>query len=142
MRSKKRFSGLLLLAVAGLMFTWPAAEASAQPAKEVVIGYNRPLSGVAAEYGQDVGHGIEMAVNDINAAGGITVKGQKYNFKLVKLDEGLDPTASVNNCRRFRDQYKAPAIFNPLFNSLAAMAKINQEKGNEFLIMAYTSTPR
>ena len=142
MRSKKRFFGLLLLAVAGLMFTWPAAEASAQAAKEVVIGYTGPLSGVAAEYGQDVGHGIEMAVNDINAAGGITVKGQKYNFKLVKLDEGLDPTASVNNCRRFRDQYKAPAIFNPLFNSLAAMAKINQEKGNEFLIMAYTSTPK
>ena len=87
-------------------------------------------------------NGIEMAINDINAAGGITVKGQKYNFKLAKLDEVLDPTASVNNCRRLRDQYKTPAIFNPLFNSLAAMAKINQEKGNEFLIMAYTSTPK
>jgi len=37
----------------------------------------------------------------------------------------------VNNCRRLRDQFKTPAIFNPLFNSIAAMAKINQEKGNE-----------
>jgi branched-chain amino acid transport system substrate-binding protein len=61
---------------------------------------------------------------------------------LAKFDEGLDPTASVNNSRRLRDQYKAPAIFNPLFNSLAAIAKINQEKGNEFLVMAYTSTPK
>ena len=67
---------------------------------------------------------------------------EKYHFKLVKLDDRVDPTASVNNWRRLLDQYKAPAIFNPLFNSFAAMARINQEKGNEFLIMAYTSTPK
>ncbi len=137
----KRFPGLLWLAAVALIFLWPTSDAFAQ-AKEVVIGYTGPLSGVAAEYGQDVGHGIEMAISDINGAGGITVKGQKYNFKLAKLDEILDPTASVNNCRRLRDQYKTPAIFNPLFNSIAAMAKINQEKGNEFIIMAYTSTPK
>ena len=134
--------GCALLLVLALMVAWPAGDAAAQAAKEVVVGYTGPISGVAAEYGQDCANGVEMAVNEINAAGGITVKGQKYQFKLVKLDEGLDPTASVNNCRRLRDQYKAPAIFNPLFNSLAAMAKINQEKGNEFLIMAYTSTPK
>lgn len=40
-----------------------------------------------------------MAINDINAAGGITVKGQKHIFNLAKLDKGLDPTASVNNNR-------------------------------------------
>ena len=110
--------------------------------KTVVIGFTGPFSGVAAEYGQDCQTGIEMAIQDINAGGGITVKGQKYDFKLAKLDEILDPTAAVNNCRRLRDQYKTPAIFNPLFNSIAAMAKINQEKGNEFIIMAYTSTPK
>jgi len=54
--------------VVSLIFAWPAAEASAQAAKEVVIGYTGPLSGVAAEYGQDVGHGIEMSINDLNAA--------------------------------------------------------------------------
>jgi branched-chain amino acid transport system substrate-binding protein len=138
----KRFVGFFFLWAVSLMFAWAAAETLAQAPKEVVIGYTGPISGVAAEYGQDCANGIEMAINEINAAGGITVKGAKHQFKLVKLDEGLDPTASVNNCRRLRDQYKAPAIFNPLFNSIAAMAKINQEKGNEFLIMAYTSTPK
>ncbi len=142
MRSWKGFAGFGLFMAAVFVFAWPVVDASAQGTKEVVIGYTGPISGVAAEYGQDCANGIEMAINQINADGGITVKGQKYAFKLVKLDEGLDPTASVNNCRRLRDQYKAPAIFNPLFNSLAAMAKINQEKGNEFLIMAYTSTPK
>ena len=140
MKCVKGVAGMVLILT--LMIWGAAPDVNGQAAKEVVIGYTGPISGVAAEYGQDCANGIEMAINDINGAGGITVKGQKYNFKLVKLDEGLDPTASVNNCRRLRDQYKAPAIFNPLFNSLAAMAKINQEKGNEFLIMAYTSTPK
>jgi len=140
MRFEKRLAGLVL--VLTLVFFGIASDGGAQAVKEVVIGYTGPLSGVAAEYGQDVGRGIEMAISDLNAGGGITVKGQKYNFKLAKLDEVLDPTASVNNCRRLRDQYKTPAIFNPLFNSIAAMAKINQEKGNEFIIMAYTSTPK
>ena len=140
MRCGKWFAGMFLVLALAVCGAVPGAYG--QAAKEVVVGYTGPLSGVAAEYGQDVGHGIEMAISDINAAGGITVKGQKYNIKLAKLDEVLDPTASVNNCRRLRDQYKVPAIFNPLFNSIAAMAKINQEKGNEFIIMAYTSTPK
>ena len=134
--------GCALLLVLALMVAWPAGDAAAQAAKEVVVGYTGPISGVAAEYGQDCANGVEMAVNEINAAGGITVKGQKYQFKLVKLDDMVDPTKAVNNCRRLRDQYKAPAIFNPVFNTIAPMAKINQEKGNEFLIMAYTSTPK
>lgn len=142
MKNGRTFVGVMLFLVVALVTAWPAAESWAQAAKEVVVGYTGPLSGVAAEYGQDCANGIEMAVNEINAAGGITVKGQKYQFKLVKLDDMVDPTKAVNNCRRLRDQYKAPAVFNPVFNTIAPMAKINEEKGNEFLIMAYTSTPK
>lgn len=134
------FAGMVLVLALVAFGGFP--DVYGQAAKEVVIGYTGPLSGVAAEYGQDVGHGIEMAISDINAAGGITVKGQKYNIKLAKLDDMIDPTAAVNNCRRLRDQYKSPAIFNAVFNTIAPMAKINQEKGNEFIIMAYTSTPK
>jgi len=37
--------------------------------------------------------------------------------------------------------HNVSAIFNPVFNATAAMMEINQEEGNEFLMMAYTSTP-
>ncbi len=141
MRCLKGFSRLLLLAAFTMVFVWPAADAFAQ-AKEVAIGYSGILSGVAAEYGQDCANGIEMAVNDLNAAGGITVGGQKYVFKLVKLDDQANPTSAVNNSRRLRDQNKVPAIFNAVSTTIFPMAKINEEKGNEFLIMAYTSTPK
>jgi branched-chain amino acid transport system substrate-binding protein len=115
---------------------------SGEPPKEVIIGYTGPLSGPGAQYGQDCLNGVDCAINDINEAGGITVNGQKYVFKLEKLDDMADPTQAVNNARRFRDQYKAPAVFNPVFNTIAPMMEINQEPGNEFIIMAYTSTPK
>ncbi len=110
-------------------------------ANEIVIGYTGPLSGPAAEYGQDIYSGVEMAVKEINADGGISVKGKKYTFRLEKLDDRIDPTLTVNNARRFKSM-KAIAVFNGVYNTLAPMMKINEDKGNEFIVMAYTSTPK
>ncbi|MGO9021054.1 MAG: ABC transporter substrate-binding protein [Syntrophobacteraceae bacterium] len=141
MRYCRGFTGLLFVAIMGLVLAGPAVYGIAE-AKEVAIGFSGPLSGVGAEYGQDCANGLDMAVNDINAAGGITVGGEKYTLKLVKLDDRIDPTEAVNNCRRLQDQDKTPAIFNPVFNTIAAMAKINEEKDHEFLVMGYTSTPK
>ena len=39
-------------------------------------------------------YGIDMVVNEIDA-GGITVNGKKYKFKLEKLDARADPTAAT-----------------------------------------------
>jgi branched-chain amino acid transport system substrate-binding protein len=110
-------------------------------ADEIVVGYTGPLSGPAAEYGQDCLNGVDMAVKELNAGGDITVKGKKYTFRLEKLDDRTDPTQALNNARRLKAN-KAVAIFNGVFNTLASMAKVNEEKGNEFILMAYTSTPK
>ncbi len=141
MSTFKGFTVLALLLGAALGAGWSGGEAAAQ-SREINIGYTGPISGVAAEYGQDCANGVEIAINEINKGGGITVGGQKHTYKLIKLDDQINPTNAVNNCRRLRDQYKSPAIFNPVFNTIAPMAKINEEKGNEFIVMAYTSTPK
>lgn len=108
---------------------------------DIVIGYSGPLSGLAADYGQDAYNGIELAVNEINAAGGVTVAGKKYKFRLERLDDRGDPTQAAHNARRFRAG-GAIAVFNPVYNTAAAMMRFNQDKGNEFLVLAFTSTPR
>ena len=64
MQYLRGFTGCALLLVLALMVAWPAGDAAAQAAKEVVVGYTGPISGVAAEYGQDCVNGVEMAVND------------------------------------------------------------------------------
>ena len=133
----KNLKGLVCLIAVFVFVVWSGKGL----ANEIVIGYTGPLSGPAAEYGQDIFSGIEMAVKEINAAGGITVAGKKYTFKLDKLDDRIDPILTVNNARRFKSN-KAIAVFNGVFNTLAPMMKINEEKGNEFIVMAYTSTPK
>ncbi len=113
-------------------FAW-AAVASAD---DVVVGFTGPLSGPAAEYGQDCMYGIDMAVKELNAAGGVTVKGKKYTFKLEKLDDRMDPTQAKNNALRFVNQNKAMAVFSPNFTGLAAIMGIPDQN---FIIVAYTS---
>jgi branched-chain amino acid transport system substrate-binding protein len=133
----KYFNLIICLVAAAFVISGTAAVR----ADEIVIGFSGPLSGPAAEYGQDILSGMDMAVKEINAGGGITVGGKKYTFKLEKLDDRIDPTQAVNNARRFRVD-KAIAIFNGVYNTIAPMMKINEEKGNEFIMMAYTSTPK
>jgi branched-chain amino acid transport system substrate-binding protein len=128
---------LICLVAAVFVISWTGTSR----AEDIVIGYTGPLSGPAAEYGQDILNGVDMAVKELNAAGGIAVNGKKYNFRLEKLDDRFDPTQAVNNARRFKAD-KAIAVFNGIFNTIVPMMKINEEKGNEFIMMAYTSTPK
>jgi branched-chain amino acid transport system substrate-binding protein len=133
----KYWRGLLCFLFTALLVSWGVGSW----AKDIVIGYTAPLSGPAAEYGLDCVNGVEIAINELNAAGGVVVKGERYTFKLERLDDRVDPTQAVNNARRFVSN-KAIAVFNPVFTTISAIMKINQERGEEFLMMAYTSTPK
>lgn len=55
---------------------------------EFIIGATGPLTGDAAVYGNAVKNGAQMAIDEINAAGGFY--GAK--FKLAMLDDQLDPS--------------------------------------------------
>lgn len=66
--------------------------------KEFVIGMSGPLTGGAAMYGVAVKNSAQMAVDEINAAGGITLKdGTKATFKLVATDDMHDATKVSTN---------------------------------------------
>ena len=115
--------------------SWSAVGA----AEEVVIGYSGSLSGPAAEYGQDNVNGIDMAIKELNASGGITVKGKNYTFKLHQLDDRAGMTEAINNARKFVTQDKAPVVFNSSATTIGALLKINETTGNEFLLVGYSS---
>nr|MBP9532388.1 ABC transporter substrate-binding protein [Syntrophaceae bacterium] len=88
-----------------------AAWTSVCAAEEVVIGYSGPLSGPAAEYGQDSINGIDMAIREINAAGGLSVKGETFTLKLRRLDDRAGMDQAIINARKFVNQDKAPVVF-------------------------------
>src|SRR5690606_7889566 len=82
-------------------------------AQDVVkIGYSGPLSGGAALYGKNVLDGMQMAVNEINAAG-LTVGGKKYKVEIVALDDQYNPSQTAINAQRLVQEHKTPAILVP-----------------------------
>ena len=60
---------------------------------EFVIGMSGPLTGGAAVYGVAVQNAAQMAIDEINAAGGLN----GYKFKLVATDDQNDPTKVATN---------------------------------------------
>ena len=60
--------------------------------KVIKIGSAGPLSGSASIYGQSVKKGVELAIAEINAAGGVNVNGVAYQFELTNfINDEADP---------------------------------------------------
>ncbi len=84
-----RFLALLLLAVVGV---WPFPAA----AQSIKLGAVVPLTGRYGSGGAQVRAGYEIAVEHVNAAGGVAVGGKKMPLELVLLDDESDATKTVS----------------------------------------------
>lgn len=63
---------------------------------EFVIGGMGPLTGAAASYGISVKQGTEVAIKEINAAGGVTVGDTTYSLKLEFADDEATEDKAVS----------------------------------------------
>jgi branched-chain amino acid transport system substrate-binding protein len=80
----------------------PATEAMTEaPAVDlpdtIKVGVVVPLTGRYAAGGDQVRNGYELAVEDINNAGGVEVMGTKIPLELLVLDDESDPTKTVQH---------------------------------------------
>lgn len=94
MKMKKMMSVMLAAALTAGMLAVPAMAADTW-----MIGSIGPLTGGAANYGQGVANGAEIAVNEINEAGGIG--GVQISYK--SEDDELDSEKSVNAYNTLKD---------------------------------------
>lgn len=73
----------------------PAAQAPAPAPAPVVavikVGHVAPLTGGIAHLGKDNEQGARLAVDEINAAGGLKLGDQTYKLELVPEDDKADP---------------------------------------------------
>ena len=84
--------------------------------KEIVVAVEAPLSGSQADNGQDMLRGVELAVAQLNAKGGIG--GRKV--RIVELDDAADPTKAA----AMVDQAKAAgavAVVGPYNSSVGVI---------------------
>jgi branched-chain amino acid transport system substrate-binding protein len=132
---RKRMTAILgVVLLVGLFFTFQVW--GADVAK---IGFTGPLSGGQAQYGKNVLDGMNMAAEEINAKGGITVAGKKYKIEIVSLDDQYKPDLTVQNARRMNSLDKVLVINNPTAGGCFAMMNFNEKDG--FLIIAGTTDP-
>lgn len=109
-------------------------------AQEVVkIGFSGPLSGGAALYGKNVLDGMQMAVNEINAAG-LEVGGKKVKLEVVALDDKYNPSETAINAQRLVQEHKTPAILVPHSGGTFALQTNNEAQ--KYLLLSYTSVPQ
>jgi branched-chain amino acid transport system substrate-binding protein len=89
----KRYVTFAMTLLAVVLLVLPTQAVQAQ--KPIVLGC--PLS-TAFVYGWDAERGIKLAVEEINAAGGVNVAGQKRPFKVEAIDtRDLEPGVPVSD---------------------------------------------
>ncbi len=68
----------------------PTANTPAPSGDAIVIGEYGSFTGSEASFGQDTHNGIQMAIDEANAAGGVEFAGTKKQITLVKEDDASD----------------------------------------------------
>lgn len=79
-------------------------------ASEIVVGTHQDLSGPIKGWGVPVSNGMKMAVEEVNAAGG--VNGRK--IRLVVEDSGYDPKKAVLASQKLIERDKIFAMVGPM----------------------------
>ncbi len=82
---------------------------------EIVIGHYASMTGNTAHFGQDTDKAARLAVEQLNAAGGVL--GRK--LKIVTLDTRGDGSEAANAVTRLIDVEKASAILGEVASSLS-----------------------
>ena len=100
-----RFKKILVLTIAMLMVTLFMTSCGGGGGTEgkttAYIGLTAPLSGVGGSYGADIKAGLEMAIDKINAGGGVNIGGEDYIFLLKASDDIAVPDQALTNAQGF-----------------------------------------
>jgi branched-chain amino acid transport system substrate-binding protein len=121
---------LMVLLVAALL-----AGCAGGNANEIKIGINYELSGDVATYGVSSVEGIELALEQINAAGGINGK----KIKPIKYDCKSDPAEATTLATKLMTQDKVLAVLGPA-TSGPFLAEIPVANENKVPVMSGSTT--
>jgi branched-chain amino acid transport system substrate-binding protein len=106
----------------------------------ITVGGLFPLTGNAATFGQSSRNGMQLAVDEIDADGGVKIKGAMMLIKAVYEDDEGAPEKAANACQKLISQNNVSAIIGAVMskNSLA-IAPICQASGIPMISPASTN---
>lgn len=117
-------SWLARLSIVGLLFTGGSAAAAV-----LNIGFVDALTGTGAVYGMPQFEAVTLAVEQVNAAGGIKIGDKQYTLKLIHYDNKSDATESVSAVRKLLDLDDVQFILG--FATTPATTPVAQSFGRE-----------
>lgn len=82
------------------------------------LGVSTDLSGPDAAYGQAVSHGVEVALDQLNARGGV----DHYRIEAAIEDDGDSPQRAAANFRDLIHNHRAVALIAPITSAACAAA--------------------
>ena len=101
----------------------------------IKIGLAAEMSGAVATYGTDIGKGVQMAVDEINGAGGINGK----QIELIQYDTKSDPAQATTMATKLMTQDKVVAMVGPA-TSGSFMATIPVANANKVPVVSGSAT--
>lgn len=104
------------------------SQSPASAAEPIRIGVLAPLTGVYSIVGDRGVKGIQLAVAELNAAGGVIGR----QLEVIVRDDETNPEVAIRQARRLILQDKVSAIIGPLHGG-AAIAVSNETKRHEVL---------
>jgi branched-chain amino acid transport system substrate-binding protein len=106
-------------------------------AQTIKVGAVVPLTGRYAALGAQVRAGYEIAVQQLNAAGGVTLGGKKMQIELTMLDDESDPTKTVARLETLATQGVVAYLGGAGSDLHAAAASIGDKNKIPYLGVAF-----
>ncbi|MGI6123244.1 MAG: ABC transporter substrate-binding protein [Acetivibrionales bacterium] len=131
---KKTISTILLIVLTMTLITG-CGGGSTKNDDVIKIGINYELTGEVASYGQASVDGIELAIEEINAAGGINGK----KIEAVKYDNKSDKSQATTLATKLMTQDKVVAVLGPA-TSGAFKATIPEAIKNKVVVASGSAT--
>jgi branched-chain amino acid transport system substrate-binding protein len=128
----------LILLVVCVVIGSLAVPCVAAEGKVLTIGFSAPLSGRGADYGRMQKQGVELAVQEINAKGGI--KG--FKFEVVTEDDKMDPKEAANIAKKFGSDEKIKVVVGGFTSSGSFAAAPIFQKARLPFIVSLASNPK
>jgi len=134
---KKIWIGVLILIIAALAVLLVVTQTKRGP-EEIKIGAILPLTGEAAKYGKSAKRGIDLALEEINAKGGI--KGKKLT--IIYEDSKGNPKEGVSAILKLITVHKVPAILGAMSSSVTLAIAPIAEENKIVLLSPASSSPK
>ncbi|MFC1995213.1 ABC transporter substrate-binding protein [Chloroflexota bacterium] len=110
---------LIVVLLVGMLATACAPGKKPSEEKVITIGVMSTFSGPGSEWGDYVLNPIQLWVEDMNEAGGITAGGVTYKFRIVTADDKYTASEALTQARRLIYEEKVSVIVGPISTDMA-----------------------